>query len=74
MSLFDSIDSPPTYSCSTQSQLPEVDIIDPIHNWEVLPGKLQPPTFRVHRCHHPGVERGGGNEEFELPFGFPEVV
>jgi hypothetical protein len=29
---------------------------------------------RVHRCHHPRVERGGENDEFELPFGFPEVI
>jgi hypothetical protein len=74
MSLFNPIDSPPTYSLSIRSPLPEVNILTPIHDQEVLPGKLQPPTFRVHRCHHPGVERGSENNEFELPFGFPEVV
>lgn len=46
----------------------------PEHNWSQLPFKFQPPSFRVHRCHHSGVERGGEDEAFELPLGFPEIV
>jgi hypothetical protein len=46
----------------------------PVDEWALLPAKLQLPAFRVHRCHHQGVERGGEQEAFELPFGFPEVV
>jgi hypothetical protein len=72
MRLFHAVDNPPEYS--SQPQLPEFEIIAPIHDWEIIPGKLQPPTFRVHRCHHPGVECGDENDDFELPFGFPEAV
>lgn len=46
----------------------------PEHDWTQLPSKLQPPSFRIHRCHHIGVERGGEDEAFELPLGFPEIV
>jgi hypothetical protein len=75
MRLYSSFDSPPAYSLPTLVQLPEKDTLAPVPDCQVLPGKLQPPTFRVHRCHHPGVEQNsGGNEKFELPLGFPEVV
>lgn len=43
-------------------------------NCSQVPEKLQPPAFRVHRCHHPGVESGGEGDAFELPFGFPEAI
>jgi hypothetical protein len=43
-------------------------------DWVEIPEKLQPPEFRVHRCHHRGVERSGEGAAFELPFGFPEIV
>ena len=72
MALFHTVDYPPEYS--TEHELLEVDIAAPVHDWQILPGKLQPPAFRVHRCHHPGVERGGENNDFELPSGFPEAI
>jgi hypothetical protein len=72
MALFHAVDYPPEYS--TERELLEVDIAAPVHEWQILPGKLQPPAFRVHRCHHPGVERGGENNDFELPSGFPEAI
>ncbi|EOA87087.1 uncharacterized protein SETTUDRAFT_31388 [Exserohilum turcica Et28A] len=52
----------------------ENDMLHPVTDWGSLPAKLQPPAFRVHRCHHRGMERGGEQEAFELPFGFPEVI
>lgn len=63
------IDNPPEYLSPSESTE-----IWPEHDWTQLPFKLQPPSFRIHRCHHNGVERGGEDEAFELPLGFPEIV
>ncbi|CAG5148255.1 uncharacterized protein ALTATR162_LOCUS2174 [Alternaria atra] len=63
-------DCPPTYRDTRTGS----DQVVPVNNRGFLPAKLQPPAFRVHRCHHRGVERGGEQETFELPFGFPEVI
>ena len=62
-------DSPPEYS--SPSDWTE---IWPEHDWNQLPFKFQPPSFRIHRCHHRGVERGGEDDAFELPLGFPEIM
>ena len=62
-------DSPPEYPSPA-----EWTEIWPEHDWAQLPSKLQPPSFRLHRCHHRGVERGGEDDDFELPLGFPEIV
>jgi hypothetical protein len=62
-------DDPPEYLNSS-----EWTEIWPEHDWAELPPKLQPPSFRVHRCHHAGVERGDEDDAFELPMGFPEVM
>ena len=62
-------DDPPDYLHS-----PEWTEIWPDHDWAELPPKIQPPSFRVHRCHHVGVERGGEDNAFELPLGFPELM
>lgn len=43
-------------------------------NWSQLPEKFQPPNFRVHSCHHRGIELSPEFDPSELPFGFPEVV
>lgn len=61
--------SPPEYTGPS-----EWTEISPEHDWAQLPFEFQPPSFRIHRCHHSGVERGGEDEAFELPLGFPEVV
>ncbi|KAF2633022.1 hypothetical protein BU25DRAFT_454154 [Macroventuria anomochaeta] len=60
--------NPPEYSSLEWTE------IRPEHDWAQLPSKLQPPSFRIHRCHHRGVERGGEDDAFELPLGFPEIV
>ncbi|UPX14875.1 uncharacterized protein EKO05_0005346 [Ascochyta rabiei] len=62
-------DSPPEYTDSS-----EWTEILPEHDWTQLPAKFQPPSFRIHRCHHRGVERGGEDDAFELPLGFPEIL
>ena len=62
-------DNPPDYLHSS-----EWTEIWPDHDWAELPQNLQPPSFRVHRCHHVGVERGGEDDAFELPLGFPELI
>jgi hypothetical protein len=62
-------EDPPDYLHSS-----EWTEIRPDHDWAELPLKLQPPSFRVHRCHHIGVERGGEDDAFELPLGFPELM
>ena len=59
-------DSPPEYSEWTE--------VWQEHDWNQLPLKFQPPSFRIHRCHHRGVERGGEDDAFELPLGFPEIL
>ncbi|KAF1363090.1 hypothetical protein EJ07DRAFT_152607 [Lizonia empirigonia] len=70
---------------SNGSELPVADLPEyssplsstevwPEHDWAQLPSKFQPPSFRIHRCHHSGVERGGEDEAFQLPLGFPEIV
>ncbi|KAF1840093.1 uncharacterized protein K460DRAFT_322426, partial [Cucurbitaria berberidis CBS 394.84] len=64
----DPSDTPPMYMDVHNN------LVAPTNDWAVLPEKLQPPVFRVHRCHHRCVERGGEDDAFELPFGFPEVV
>jgi hypothetical protein len=63
-------DCPPAY---TDTQTRNGQVL-PVNEWGLLPAKLQLPAFRVHRCHHRGVERRGEQEDFELPFGFPEVI
>ena len=57
--------SPPVFENSHPTNISHID-------WAQIPEKLQPPMFRVHRCHHRGTARF--DEEIELPFGFPEVV
>ncbi|EUC27548.1 hypothetical protein COCCADRAFT_30994 [Bipolaris zeicola 26-R-13] len=57
--------SPPVFENSHPTNVSHID-------WAQIPEKLQPPMFRVHRCHHRGIARF--DEEIELPFGFPEVV
>jgi hypothetical protein len=64
------VDGPPAYS----NQPCKADVIASVTNWGVLPKKLQPPAFHVHRCHHAGVEQADEGEVFELPTGFPEAV
>ncbi|KAF1830838.1 hypothetical protein BDW02DRAFT_80934 [Decorospora gaudefroyi] len=57
-----------------QSQQAEQVIDVPMVDWSLLPRNLQPPAFRVHKCHHEGVDRSGEGGDFELPDGFPEAV
>jgi hypothetical protein len=63
-------DRSPVYSDSPAKS----DVVVPVDDWALLPPKLQPPAFRVHRCHHRGVERCNKQDEFQLPLGFPEVI
>lgn len=65
---------PPINSAPEYSSPAEGTGIWQEHDWTQLPVKFQPPSFRIHRCHHEGVERGGEDEAFELPLGFPETV
>jgi hypothetical protein len=61
---------PPAYS----NQPHEPQVTAAVATWGDLLEKLQLPAFRVHRCHHAGVEQAGVGEAFELPTGFPEAV
>jgi hypothetical protein len=45
-----------------------------VSEWGCLPQKFQPPAFRVHRCHHAGLELGSEGDAFELPACFPEAI
>ncbi|KAF2844475.1 hypothetical protein T440DRAFT_559586 [Plenodomus tracheiphilus IPT5] len=67
---------PPAYPTTQQQQDQQIDqdIDMRISDWGLLPKQLQPPSFRVHRCHHEGMELGGEGDESELPEGFPEAV
>ena len=67
---------PPAYPSVRQEQEQQVehDVDVSVSDWGLLPEKLQPPPFRVHRCHHQGIEPGGEGDEFQLPNGFPEAV
>jgi hypothetical protein len=70
------INNPPAYPITLRDQSLQAEhaINVPVHDWKLLPEKLQPPSFRVHRCHHTGMELGRGGNEFELPNGFPEAI
>jgi len=66
---------PPRYTTQQQQNGPREHAIHvPSLDWDHFPNKLRPPPFRVHRCHHEGMERGGEGDQFELPNGFPEAV
>jgi hypothetical protein len=72
MLLTDLTENSQTNNGSGRAHIPNHYHSAPVQNWPNLPGKLRPPNFRFHRCHHPGVECD--NRTNNLPFGLPEVV
>lgn len=67
---------PPAYPATPQQQYQQREYENHMAtiDWGPELSKLQAPPFRVHRCHHEGMERGGEGSRFELPDGFPEAV
>lgn len=59
---------------SILENIPSYSEVGPQSEAPHLPEKLQPPPFRVHRCHHSSVEQGDDVDAIELPTGFPEAV